>query len=430
MNIQRRDLHVRGLHVRGLRREVLRFFSIIQAYGITTKKMRRNIRVFEEILDKHSCRAIFPITAMTLKRHSKILQGVHRIEFAIHGLVHNDYSLLSLSEQTAQIREAIRIFEDAGINPLGFRGPYLGYDENTLLALNDAGLIYDSNDSILWEVIDAALVKHKDSLNRLFEMYKSKRSEECLSLPYVHNGIVRIPVSLPDDQIITDFLDVKNTEERIAEIWKDILAKSYERGELFTLQLHPERIRRCVSGLDMVLSEARSRNPVIWIAQLREIAEWWKERSKFCMEIKEKNNKYVVNVDCPEDATILVKNLETKLARDWYGGYKIMDANAFVVKSRFPPFIGVSPNVPESLVTFLEGEGFYVEESTAKNKFKIYFDFCHNDFEEGAKLSMIRKIDGSDAPLVRIWRWPHGARSAISITGDIDAMSIWDYVNI
>ena len=75
-----------GLHVRGLRREVLRFFSIIQAYGIITKKMRRNIKIFEEILDNYSCCATFPITAMTLKRHSEIIKGFHRIEFAIHGL--------------------------------------------------------------------------------------------------------------------------------------------------------------------------------------------------------------------------------------------------------------------------------------------------------------------------------------------------------
>ena len=416
-----------GLHVRGLRREVLRFFSIIQAYGITTKKMRRNIKVFEEILDKYSCCATFPITAMTLKSHSEIIRGFHRIEFAIHGLVHNDYSLLSLREQEDQIKEAITIFEDAGINPFGFRGPYLGYDEHTLLAVNDAGLIYDSNDSILWDVIDIALAKHKDSLNRLFEMYKSKRSEECISLPYIHNGLVRVPISLPDDHIITDFLDVKNSQKRIAEIWKNILAKSYERGEMFTLQLHPERIRRCAVGLDAVLSEARSMNPIVWIAQLREIAEWWKRREKFSIEIERRNGEYAVNIDCSEDATILLKNLETKLSRDWYGGYKIMNTNVFVVKSSFPPFIGVSPNAPESLVTFLEGEGFYVEESTAKNKFKIYFDFDHSDFEEKDKLSIIRKIEGSNASLVRIWRWPYGARNVLSITGDIDAMSIWDY---
>ena len=168
-------------------------------------------------------------------------------------------------------------------------------------------------------------------------------------------------------------------------------------------------------------------NPIVWIAQLREIAEWWKRREKFSIEIERRNGEYAVNIDCSEDATILLKNLETKLSRDWYGGYKIMNTNAFVVKSSFPPFIGVSPNAPESLVTFLEGEGFYVEESTAKNKFKIYFDFDHSDFKEQDKLSIIRKIEGSNAPLVRIWRWPFGARSALSITGDIDAMSIWDY---
>ena len=40
---------------------------------------------------------------------------------------------------------------------------------------------------------------------------------------------------------------------------------------------------------------------------------------------------------------------------------------------------------------------------------------------------LLAQIEGGDFPLVRLGRWPNGARSALCVTGDIDALTIWDY---
>ena len=423
-----------AIGAKGAGKTIKRFLIIARAYGITPKRMEHNLNLFEGILTKYSCSATFPITAVVLEKHEKMVQGLQKkgLEFAIHGLVHRDYSMLTLSEQEDQIQKAVKIFRDANINVHGFRGPYFGCDENTLAVLNNANLLYESDETILWDVIeDESMEKHKNSVNKILQLYKSKKSEEYRSLPCNYNGLIRIPVSLPDDEIIMDRLNITEPP-KINEIWKSLLEQSYGRGELFTLQLHPERIERFANSLESVLAEARNKSPIVWIAQLREIAKWWKERKKFSIEIKGKDKEYVVDIDCSDEATILLKNIniETEQAKEWYSDYKTIDSNVkslkVKVKSGYHPFIGVSPSAPEGLVSLLKEEGFYVEESTAKDKFKIYFE--HNDFEEKDKLSIIQKIDGSDAPLVRIWRWPRDARSALSITGDIDAMSIWDYV--
>ena len=39
------------------------------------------------------------------------------------------------------------------------------------------------------------------------------------------------------------------------------------------------------------------------------------------------------------------------------------------------------------------------------------------------------EIDGGAFPLLRFGRWPHGSRSALSLTGDIDALTIGDYAH-
>ena len=47
---------------------------IVQRYGITSKNMRDNLKLFEKILDKYECGATIPIPAvMTLKETASSL---------------------------------------------------------------------------------------------------------------------------------------------------------------------------------------------------------------------------------------------------------------------------------------------------------------------------------------------------------------------
>jgi hypothetical protein len=42
---------------------------------------------------------------------------------------------------------------------------------------------------------------------------------------------------------------------------------------------------------------------------------------------------------------------------------------------------------------------------------------------------VLDEIEGGTFPLARPGRWPDGARSALSLTGNIDALTIWDYAS-
>lgn len=57
------------------------------------------------------------------------------------------------------------------------------------------------------------------------------------------------PVTLPDDETIMDRLNITEPQ-KINEIWKSLFEQSYGRGELFTLQLHPERIETFANSLE------------------------------------------------------------------------------------------------------------------------------------------------------------------------------------
>jgi hypothetical protein len=48
-------------------------------------------------------------------------------------------------------------------------------------------------------------------------------------------------------------------------------------------------------------------------------------------------------------------------------------------------------------------------------------------FKAEDERSLLRHIEDSRLPLVRLGRWPNGAKSALVVTGDVDALTIWDY---
>ncbi len=49
------------------------------------------------------------------------------------------------------------------------------------------------------------------------------------------------------------------------------------------------------------------------------------------------------------------------------------------------------------------------------------------DFKPEDERPLLARIEDGDWPMLRLGRWPDGARSALCITGDIDALTLWDY---
>jgi hypothetical protein len=144
--------------------------------------------------------------------------------------------------------------------------------------ISDAGFTYTSNQSILCynipkELFEDVKLSHYE---RALDFYKPWDVDLRPSLPMLNDNLVEIPVSLPDDEILIERLD--GDEILIESVWKHILYQSYQRGELFTLQLHPERIWICQNALSTIIREARLLFPTVWCARMDEVAAWWKAR--------------------------------------------------------------------------------------------------------------------------------------------------------
>jgi peptidoglycan/xylan/chitin deacetylase (PgdA/CDA1 family) len=405
---------------------------VLARFGISAKRFERLLNQYYVVTRNVGCVPTFPITAVILKRHPKMIRELYKqgVEFAVHGYVHIDYGVPTLGEQVKHFQKAIDTFEECQVPFTGFRAPFLRLNDKTPQAISKLGFPYDSSRAVHWGVIEATKFAGSawGEYERLLDFYQSRQATKYLVLPRRTDGFIEIPVSMPDDEAMVERLGIIDRNE-ISRIWRTILERTYDIGELFTVQLHPERISYCEEALTDVIRQAKGLNPPVWVATLREIAEWWQERDKFAFEVHPRGDgKYRVKADCSERATVLLKNGKVNVPVDkWFDGYQSINARDFILESPVRPVIGVGRDSAPAAVSFLQSEGYIVEPGDQPDGYAIYLGNLAQFGEAGEK-PLSQEIEQSAAPLLRYWRWPDRARSALSVTGDIDSITLMDFV--
>jgi peptidoglycan/xylan/chitin deacetylase (PgdA/CDA1 family) len=391
--------------------------------------MQESLQHFANTLQEYQACASFPITAVTLERNPHIIQPYlgTNIEFCIHGYTHTDITHRTQEHITEQLRKAVKVFNARGLPTYGYRSPYLSRSPSLQAALESAGFSFTSNQPVLWDSIDqtSLTVQQSAGYESALSFYQPWLARESVSLPRLVQDLVEIPVSLPDDEILFDRLGFSASQVQCA--WLAILDQSYTRGELFTLQLHPERARLCTSILPAVFEKLRELSPAIWCARLSEIAAWWKALSSSVIHISEMSpGQYHVSAQCPPQASMLIRSVEVDVPiYPFINTYYSVYSTDIVIHSPVRPVIGLSLRSSQDLASFLRQQGLVVEFTQDPACCSLYFD--QKDFDHRQERSLLAHIDASPAPLVRLWRWPNGAQSALAITGDIDALTLFDF---
>ncbi|MCB0154598.1 MAG: polysaccharide deacetylase family protein [Anaerolineae bacterium] len=364
---------------------------------------------------------------MALARNAAVVRKYQTqgIEFAIHGYRHIDHSQLSVEEQNAHFQKAIQIFAEEGIDCKGFRCPYLRWNEATLAALSQNGLAYDSSNSLVWAIDQRHCT---DSYYRALEFYGAQPASDYLALPKFNAGqnLVRIPYCLPDDESLIERL-IWDSPAEMNQVWPTMFQEIHQRGELFNLGLHPERTYDCADSLEATMRQVQAVATEVWRAPLKEIATWWKNRYQAEVEITDvETNKFRLTVNGPPGATVLLRSVESHTAtKPWFDGYQQAVESPCLIQTNKRPFIGISPASSPDLTSFLKQQGYIVEISSQADLYPFYLD--RPTFSPEQEQPLDAEINRGSFPLVRLGRWPNGAKSAFCVTGDIDAITVWDY---
>lgn len=395
-------------------------------YGVGPIRMDRRLAAVFELVERFGCRATLPVTAAAVERNPHVVARYAEmgIEFAVHGYRHVDHSELGAAEQVEQLGRARRILETHGIPAVGFRAPYLRWNEATLHALRENGFLYDSSQAIHWPV-DHAIAN--DGYRRALTFYDALSAEDHPALPSIEDEIVRIPCSIPDDEAAVDRLRLRSSEA-LAEVWLDIFRRAHERGELFTLAVHPERIELCGPAIAAVLDSARSAAPGVWIARLDELARWWADRSVATVAVREGAAGWLhVDVRGPRGLVVQARDVEIIGAEPRGDGTVRVDRTRFDVRAAVRPLVAVHPASSDRLTAFLREQGYVAEVADAPDGYGWFLR--RERFGAEDELPLLRELEAGRAPLLRLARWPGAAKSALSVTGDVDALTIWDYAS-
>lgn len=408
-----------------------RGFSLLRRYGLGAQKASHRVSHCAEVLRMAGCSPTFPTPGIIVERHPEIIRALQAggAEIAVHSYQHVDLTAMSVERARAQIDKAVDVFKKEGIEGVGFRGPYMRSQEDLLNSLPDGMFLYSSNQTICWNVENLCSCIHRknqffDTLDRL---YRPRSSEDAVCLPWMRRGMVEIPACIPDDIQLHDALSMK--KEQVAEVWGQLTEDIYKRGELFTVLFHPELASYDELSFANLLQRAKEHNPHIWVARLREIAEWWLEKAAFTAVVTEEDLGLRIRLNCSDRATVLLKGYPgNRYGRKWFKDYQLVKDRDLVLPAFPRPFVGIETGAPDWVTRWLKNEGYLVEQGEKAAQCGVFLDeaaFQGIDNE----LKLVECIERAPKPLLRFWRWPDGARSALSISGDLDALSLSDYLS-
>jgi hypothetical protein len=407
--------------------------ALLRRYGVTTTRSEERIRATVALLAEYGCTPTFPTPGRVVQWHPRFIQDLQAAgaEIAVHSFDHLDLKGYRPEEACEQLMKGVEAFERHGIEVHGFRCPYLSWSKGLLEALPAGRFGYSSNEAVWWDAAPLAGAQVDGPvLAKLTEFYEPRRAQSAISVPHTGHGLVEIPVCLPDDLQLHDGLQLGT--EAIGAAWSDVLQQTHRRGEAFTLMFHPELAERCEGAFRTLLEQARVLQPGVWLARLRDISDWWAEKACFSVEAVAVAGGWRIAFASSARATILGRGLEPALppgragSEAWWGPYSRLQGRVVEVAGEALPFVGLPAGSPESSVAFLREQGYIVKSDELAERCAIYLD---RETQSGLKseVALIDHIENCAGPLVRFWRWPDGARSALSITGDLDALSLVDY---
>jgi hypothetical protein len=253
-------------------------------------------------------------------------------------------------------------------------------------------------------------------------LYGAEPARRKLSIPEFVQGILDIPASLPDDEAVIDRLAL---EGRYAGIfWMRMLDQAIATGEQLTIVLHNERVRTCANSLRALFRAARRSE--VWIASLSEMAAWWRQRSEWDLKVEPDGpGRWRVTPPSDPEATVLVRGADSEpIGIVSHDGWRRMPTWPFLVRSELAPVVSVDDGAPEGLRDFLRADGWAVADGIEP----AYHVRTGSPFTAADHRPLTETLQATDYPLVRIGRWPNGARAALTVTSDVDAMTLLDFI--
>jgi peptidoglycan/xylan/chitin deacetylase (PgdA/CDA1 family) len=434
------DLICFSIRTKGVHNFLRRIWTVFTRFSLSDARTRRSLYAMMDALRSYSATPTFFIPAVVLRRHASLIAEVAHggAEIGIHGYVHTDYRLLSAAEQYHQTHRAIAVFHETGIPYRGFRNPYLGWTDESLGVFASLGFTYESGEAILHDVIDRDRLQPclRKGYEKSLRLYQAMPCTAYTLRPHCEGSLLRLPTSLPDDEMLFDRLRITDAAE-IGRIWSRVMQNVYDKGGLYVLNLHPERGTLCKDALDALLRDACGHALPVWVASLLEIAQWWEERRRCGLTVVPDGlGRWRVEAHGSARLTLLSRHLavEDRRTSPWWGSEVRVDGRCCVVRAARSPCVGLSPRTAPVVGEFLREQGYATVCCPAEEAARcaLYVDQPEGLGTTRAeqirrRSALVDRVEQIATPLVHLGSWPDGHRAALAISGDIDSVTIQDF---
>jgi peptidoglycan/xylan/chitin deacetylase (PgdA/CDA1 family) len=432
-----------SIRTKGAHNFARRLWTVFARFGFSDARSRRTLLSILATVRQYGGSPTFFIPAVVLRRHPELINEIALCgaEIGIHGYVHNDYRSLSDASQHQQTQQAMAVFHDVSLPFEGFRNPYLGWTDDAVRSFEQLGFTYDSNEAIVHDALDLSRLTPtlRSGFEKSLELFQAIAPSAYTLRPHFEGELARIPTSIPDDEMLFDRLRITD-QVALGDIWRSVMARVYDLGGIYVLNLHPERGVLCKPALGRLLAFSQQQELPVWVASLREVEQWWRERRAFRFTFEATGEAtWRVTASCTPRTTILARHLtvDGATASPWSGAESRVDGvdgREFTVHAGVCPCVALSPRTSSAVEDFLLEEGYPVQrvEPAKAPGYAHYLDMSDGLGETRAeqiarRSALLAEIEALEQPLLRFGVWPDRARAALSITGDIDSITIQDF---
>jgi hypothetical protein len=403
-----------------------RLGAVTHRYGATSAKAKQRVRRCMRSLEPLGLQPTFATPGRVVESDPGFFSWLSEAgaELAIHGYDHADFRRLSPEQASWQFERAIAVYDRHGIPWEGFRCPYLSYGAEERRLLPEGAFAYSSNRAVAWPVGRGGR-EEGPVFAQLARNYRAAPSEDAVCTPSLDDGLVEIPASVPDDLQLCDGLGLGI--DGLLEAWIETLEQTHRREEVFAPLFHPEAYDLIKTPFEGLVRAAAAQRPAVWLTQLRHVARWWRERAGFRVTSRRTADGLSIELECSERATVLARGWRWRAcAREWDGRWSVLDERRFLIDDGTRPFVGLS-GVDSGTVAFLREQGYLVDDGR-------HAELCGTHLTRravetlGSRRALVEHLEAGEAPLLRFSRWPRGAKSALCLAGDLDALSLWHYL--
>ena len=429
--------HVRHiLKTKGPLLAVRRLFDILARFGFGRRRFRGLLLEFEKVFTRKGIKAAFFVTGTVLDRHNDLVDQLVSQEhcLGVHGQYHVRMDCFSRRAQEKMAASGADLFRKNGLDPRGFRPPYLNYNQDTLAALEGAGYSWTSCRYLL----DGNPEPLDGSAGRLDELYHISSLDDIVSVPSFESGLLDIPVTGPDDELMIDRYRISDPA-KMHDIWSQTWRRCRENGELYHLMFHPERFALLSPEVRRLIESMEKDQMRPWIASLGEISGWWESRRSVRTELEESDDGIRFVFHClPDGATVLLSRpggSSSGQAGDLLPGWQTIppeaegeDYSMFRGSGNGSWFlVGLEEGTAPAAEEFLRNEGFITSRSAPSGKCAFRLQGWESFTPEQGR-ELLAQVEDCPEPLLRLWRWPAGHRYAVTFSADICAIDFWDFV--